>query len=317
MSSSLFIEKYRPRLREEIVGNKAEIDRIFSIVKCENIPHMIFEGSQPGTGKTTTALVIARTLFGEYYKQNWLELNASDDRGIGVVQDEIKTFCKTAPLGATFKILFLDEADGLTRQAQDALRRIMEQYSSVTRFILCCNDYDKLIEPIQSRCERFHFSPLSVENIAFRVRQVAERENINIDEEAIIYLAEKSEGDMRKALNKLQVLSSYGCSIDKKLLSRNEVSFSYSSQILDSLQKGRFLEARTYTKDGLLLGLSERNILEDLHQMFINHPTIPPLIKGDCIEILAESDYKLTLGVSKSLQIDSVLLKLLKLLKNS
>lgn len=316
--SSLFTEKYRPKTWEDLYGNSAEISRIKAMVEKGTISHCIFEGTQPGTGKTSTALLISKILFKEFYKQNTMELNASDDRGIDVVRDKIIDFAKMSPLNSKFKICILDEADGVTAQAQNALRRPMEKYGEVTRFILCCNDASKIIEPIQSRCEVFHFSPLGIQDIASRVKQVAQKENLNIDEDAIIFLAEKAEGDMRKALNKLQVLSSYGCSIDKKLISSYEKSSNYCISIIDSLQQGRFLEARRIVQDNLVLGLNERDIIQDLHKSLVgkdNFPKIQPLVKGECIKEIAETDYRLTQGVSKGLQLDALLLKLLKILK--
>ena len=312
--NTLFIEKYRPKVKEDVVGNKKELDRLFSIVEGGNIPHCLFEGV-PGVGKTTTALVIARQLFGEYYKTNWQEFNASDDRGIDVVRGDIKTFCKTAPLGSSFKILFLDESDGLTSAAQESLRRLMETYSSVTRFILSCNDVSKIIEPIQSRCELFHFSPLSDQDIASRVKIVSSQEKILIDEEAISLLAERSEGDMRKALNKLQVLSSYGKPITKQDLIKYEKTHDSFGTIIKSLQTGRFLESRKIVQEFLLEGYTERDIVQGLHKSFISQADLLPQVKGECILTLADIDYKMTQGVSKSLQLDACLLKMLKVLK--
>ena len=312
--SQLFIEKYRPKLREDIVGNKVELDRLFQIASTGTIPNCIYEGS-PGTGKTTTAIAIARKLFGEFYKFNWREFNASDDRGIGIVRDEIKDFCKTSPMGSTFKILFLDEADGLTKDAQEALRRMMEQYSNITRFILSCNDISKIIEPLQSRCETFHFAPLSAQDIASKIRQVSSLESIVIDEEAISFLSVKAEGDMRKALNKLQVLASYGCSIDKNVVGNYNKEHDIFSPIITSLKTGRFLESRTLCTNLLIEGYSERDIIQELHKSIIQNTELTPQIKGEVIATLAETDYRLTLGVSKGLQTDACLLKLLKILK--
>jgi len=314
---SLYIEKYRPKTREEIVGNQQTLNDIFSLVKSGNIPHMIFEGPA-GVGKTTTALVIARQLFGEYYQANFMELNASDERGIQVVRDAIKTFCKTTPLGAPFKILFLDEADNMTADAQQALRRIMERYSAVTRFILSCNNPEKLIEPITSRCQSFRFGPLSDEDIVSRLTYIVKQENLFANTKTLKDIAKLAVGDMRKALNKLQVLASYGETINKRLilsLGRKELGF----QVVQSLRQGRFLQARKLVRDLLLKGYTERHILTLFHNLFISEPAlnIQPKLKGECILELAETDYRLTQGVSKGLQLDALLLRLLKLLKGN
>ena len=312
---ALFLEEYRPKTREEIVGNEKTLEKIFSIVRTRNIPHLILEGPS-GVGKTTTALVIAKTLFGEFFKPNFREINASDESGIAIVRNEIKTFCKTAPLGADFKILFLDESERISNDAQEALRRIMEKYSNVTRFIISCNDVSKIIEPIQSRCEIFHFSPLKKEDISSRLSFIAEKASIEIDRESVDFLSELADGDMRKAINKLQVLASFGVSIKIKFISEYESSANPSKGIIVSLSKGRFLESRNVCKDLLLDGYSERAIVNNLHKELIHNETIPAIQKGDCILELAESDYRLTLGVSKGLQLDSILLKLIKILKH-
>ena len=155
LDSSIFIEKYRPKSFEEFVGQDIIVNRIKSFVENNNIPHLIFAGS-PGTGKTTLALIIARSLFGENWRENFLELNSSDDRGINVVRETIKDFARTRPMSnVPYKIILLDESDALTREAQHALRRTMENYSNTCRFILSCNYSSKLIDPIVSRCAIF------------------------------------------------------------------------------------------------------------------------------------------------------------------
>jgi replication factor C small subunit len=319
---SLFIERYRPRSREEIVGNTEEIDRIFSAIATGNIPHMLFSGP-PGVGKTTVALVIARQLFGEFFKPNFLELNASDERGINVVRETIKEFCKTAPMQAKFKILFLDEADNMTRDAQEALRRILEQYSQVTRFIFSCNDASQLIEPIQSRCELFNFGALQPEDILDRLIQISIQEKLlgvtpEIMKEsvakALSEISRQANGDMRKALNKLQVALSYGKELSPEMVKKASAEET-GQKILTLLIAGRFLQTRNLVRGLLSMGYSERNILSLLHETLINDSTVQPAKKGEAVLSLAEADYRLTVGVSKGLQTDAVLLKLIKIFK--
>ena len=164
-----------------------------------------------GTGKTTSALALAKEIFGDNWRNNFVELNASDERGIDVVRGKIKEFARTAPIGgASFKIIFLDEADALTGDAQAALRRTMEKYSAICRFILSCNYSSKIIEPIQSRCAVFRFRPLKEKDIKQYLTRIAKAEKIDLTDDAADALVHVASGDMRKAVNSLQVAASLG-----------------------------------------------------------------------------------------------------------
>ncbi|HDD05185.1 MAG TPA: replication factor C small subunit, partial [Candidatus Aenigmarchaeota archaeon] len=161
----IWTEKYRPKTLDEVVGQEKVVEKLKAFVRAKNLPHLLFAGPA-GTGKTTCALAIARELYGEEWRDNLLELNASDERGIDTIRTKVKEFARTKPIGDfPFKIILLDEADALTRDAQQALRRTMENFSSTCRFILDCNFSSKIIEPIQSRCAIFRFKPLEKEAI--------------------------------------------------------------------------------------------------------------------------------------------------------
>ncbi|CCH61406.1 hypothetical protein TBLA_0E03520 [Henningerozyma blattae CBS 6284] len=200
-----WVEKYRPKVLKDIVGNNETIDRLQQIALDGNMPHMIISG-MPGIGKTTSIHCLAHELLGDSYKQAVLELNASDDRGIEVVRNQIKHFAQKKchlPPGKN-KIIILDEADSMTSGAQQALRRTMELYSNTTRFAFACNQSNKIIEPLQSRCAILRYNKLSDEEVLKRLLQIIELENVqytNDGLEAIIFTAE---GDMRQAINNLQ-----------------------------------------------------------------------------------------------------------------
>jgi len=200
----MWVEKYRPENPDEIMGHQAIITTIKRLVEKDRLPHLLFYGP-PGTGKTTTGINVAKMVSGKAWRHLTLELNASDERGIGVVRDRIKTFASTQQMfNKGLKLVILDEADAMTKDAQFAMRRIMEQYTKNTRFILICNYVNRIIPAIQSRCTRFRFSPLEKKSIEERLRFVAEQEGVNCDESGISTIVNLCEGDMRKCLNILQ-----------------------------------------------------------------------------------------------------------------
>jgi replication factor C small subunit len=215
---TIWIEKYRPARLADIVGQDEIVERLSSYVRTGNLPHLLFTGSA-GVGKTTAAVTLAREFFGESWQMNFRELNASDERGIDVVRNQIKQFARTTPLGdATFKILFLDEADALTTDAQSALRRTMETYAQTCRFILSCNYSSKIIDPILSRCAIYRFKPLGARAVKEEISRIASREGLMVTPgamDAIVYIAQ---GDMRKAINALQGAAILSATIDEQMV---------------------------------------------------------------------------------------------------
>ena len=191
----IWTEKYRPQTFEEIKGQDQVVKRVKAFVKKQNMPHLLFAGPA-GVGKSSLALVIAKQMFGKSWNQNFLELNASDERGIDVVRVKVKDFARTKSIGnVPFKIIFLDESDALTKEAQQALRRTMEKYTKTCRFILSCNFSSKILDPIQSRCAIFKFKPLKKKEIFNIINKIAKKENLNITKEAKQAIYEVSEGD--------------------------------------------------------------------------------------------------------------------------
>lgn len=202
-----WVEKYRPKVLDDVVGNEDTIERLKVIARDGNMPHMIISGL-PGIGKTTSVLCLARQLLGtdELYKDAVMELNASDERGIDVVRGQIKSFAQkkvNLPNGK-HKLVILDEADSMTPGAQQALRRTMEIYSNTTRFAFACNQSNKIIEPLQSRCAILKFSRLSNEQVLKRLLDVISKENVQYSDDGLSALCFTAEGDMRQAINNLQ-----------------------------------------------------------------------------------------------------------------
>lgn len=213
-----WIEKYRPATLDDVSGHQDILATINKFVDSNRLPHLLLYGP-PGTGKTSTILALARRIYGAAnMRQMVLELNASDDRGIDVVREQIKTFASTkqifsmggastrAKCNATagFKLIILDEADAMTNTAQMALRRTMEKYTANTRFCIIANYAHKLSPALLSRCTRFRFSPLREGDIRVLVDKVVEEEHVRIGGEAVDALVKLSKGDMRRALNVLQ-----------------------------------------------------------------------------------------------------------------
>ncbi|XP_018906921.1 replication factor C subunit 4 [Bemisia tabaci] len=209
-----WVEKYRPRTVEEVVEQSEIISVLKQVLSGGDLPHFLFYGP-PGTGKTTTILAAARQLFGDIYRDRILELNASDDRGIQVIRDKVKTFSQLTaaankPDGTPcppYKIVILDEADSMTHAAQSALRRIMEKETRTTRFCLICNYISCIIPPIASRCAKFRFKPIKSEKIEERLEEIAKNENVSCGKDTIKVLVETCGGDLRRAITCLQSCS--------------------------------------------------------------------------------------------------------------
>jgi replication factor C subunit 2/4 len=226
-NNKLWVEKYRPDSLDEISAQSNVIQSLRSAIKTNNIPHLIFFGPS-GCGKTSTIIALAKDLFGvENYADRIIELNASDERGINIIRDKIKKYSKQSikklDNAPPWKIIVLDEADTMTTDSQFALRQIMEKYSNITRFCIICNYYNKIIDPIISRCALFRFKPIDSNNIITKLKYICEKENINCSDKILEKIINICRGDLRKAVNLLQKsYNSYSDNINIELL--DEVS---------------------------------------------------------------------------------------------
>jgi replication factor C small subunit len=302
-------EKYRPHSLDDVVGQEETVKGLKAFVKAKNVPNMLFAGS-PGVGKTTAALALAHDLFGKNFAGNVLELNASDDRGIDTVRGKIKDFARSIALGGVpFKLIFLDEADALTSDAQHALRRTMEANSSVTRFILSCNYSSKIIEPLQSRCAVFRFMPLAEPDVLKMIDKVAKNEGLKLDEEAKKAVFYVSEGDLRKAMNVLQGAAFHSKEITATLIHKIN-SRAKPKEVRDMVElalNGNFSKARE-NLDKLVIsyGLSGEDILL---QVYREIPTmqIPEDKKVVLIDKIGEYNFRLVEGANERIQIEAML----------
>ena len=303
-------ERYRPRSLKEVIGQKEVIPKLQAFVKEKNITNMIFAGSA-GTGKTTSALALARDLYGESWKNSVLELNASDERGIDVVRGKIKDFARTIPLtGIPFKIIFLDEADALTTEAQQALRRTMEMYSSNVRFILSCNYSSKIIEPIQSRCAVFRFKPITKDEAEEMINHLASKEKLKFNSNTIKALLEVSEGDMRKVINILQSVS-----LLKKDISDEDIYKTAAlarpediDKMIDSALDGNFMQARDHLANLFLeYGLSGEDILVQIYKEIMKRDSIQDEWKVKLADKIGEYSFRVSEGANERIQIEALL----------
>jgi len=305
----IWIETYRPKILNDVVGQDDIIERLKAYAKIRNVPHLIFSGPA-GTGKTTSALALSKELFGETWKQNFIELNASDERGINIIRGKIKNFARTAPMGQNqFKIIFLDEADSLTIDAQAALRRTIEKYSHICRFILSINYSSKIIEPIQSRCTVFRFGLIKPDAVKKYLQKIAIEEKLEITQDGLETLIFISKGDLRKAINVLQV----GASISKKITA--ELLYETSSiakpedvkLLINSALSGNFMAARNQLYDLLLKhGLSGEDLIKQIHQTIFDL-AISDEGKVKLIEKTGETEFRLVEGCNDHIQLEALL----------
>jgi len=312
LAVAMWAEKYRPSTLNEIKNQTEIVSRLKKFVETKAMPHCLFAGP-PGTGKTTAALCLAHDIFGERYMDVFMELNASDARGIDVIRTTVKEFARIATIsGAPFKILVLDEADNMTADAQHALRRTMERYTETCRFILCCNYSGKIIEPIQSRCAVFRFTPLSEDDVKEYLRQIAKKENVKSTEDGIKAVIEVAEGDMRKAINTLQAAASVKKAVneDSVYLVVGRAKPKDVKEMLELAFDGDFLKAREKVRLMLVeYGLSGTDIVKQIHSE-IFRMTIPEKNKVALADAIGEVDYRLVEGADEEVQLSALLARL-------
>jgi len=308
----MWAEKYRPRSLGEMVDQVEIVERLRSFAEARNVPHCIFAGP-PGTGKTTAALCLAHDLYGPGYRGHLMELNASDERGINVVRETVKTYARTRTLGEVpFKILILDEADNMTGDAQQALRRTMERYTETARFILIANYSGKIIEPIQSRCAPFRFTHLSREDTVGRLRQVSEKEKVKLLDDGMEAILEVSGGDLRRAINTLQAAASVGRPIDAETV-YSVVGRANPADVRGMIElalKGDFLGARERLREMTLrYGVAGSDIIRQVH-LEVFRLRIPERWKIRLAEAVGEADFRLVQGSDEEVQLSALLARL-------
>lgn len=312
-----WVEKYRPKSINEISSQEEVCDALKSCLSGKTLPHLLFYGP-PGTGKTSTALALVKDLFGgnkDLIKKRVLELNASDERGINVVREKIKDFASvtvtTSPTSSIppFKIVILDEADAMSIDAQSALRRTMEVYTKVTRFILICNYVSRIIDPLVSRCSKFRFKPLPIESMVGRLKHVCANENIKTDDESLKTLMDVSQGDMRRAITLLQSSAQFNNSVvDSETIV--EVAGSLPPNAIKKLWtriRGKLFDPIREEVDNVIAeGYAASMIISQLSEDLIHANDLTDDQKARMSLVLAEANMAIEAGADEELQLMSV-----------
>jgi len=311
--TGMWVEKYRPTKLTEIVNQTEIIGSLKALIKDPtDMPHLLFSGSA-GVGKTTTALCLSRQILGDYAKDYTLELNASDERGIGMVREKVKKFSRFAGMvDVPFKIIILDEADEMTSDAQTALRRIIEDAAKICRFILIANNVSKIIEPIQSRCAAFKFTSVSEEDVIARLEEIAKKEKVKTDKKGLKTIYEYTEGDLRHAINLMQATASIGGVTEENVkTSAGLTKTSDVDEVLKIALSGKVVKAREKMIELIkVYGMSESDFLKYLNSAVFKskHGKL-----SDILQIIAKYDYRILVGANSEIQLSAMLAELAKL----
>jgi len=307
--SEIWIEKYRPTEFSDIKGQDEIVSKIKAFVAHKSMPHLLFTGPA-GVGKTSLSLVIAKKIFADGWRENFLELNASDERGIDVIRHTVKDFARTRAIGdVPFKIIYLDECDALTREAQQALRRTMENYTQTCRFILSANYSSKIIDPIQSRCAAFKFKPIEKEFLKEIIQGIKKEEKLNIDEKAEDALVEISRGDCRRLENVLQSCAAVSDKITEDLV------YSMASvarpeevkKVIETALKGDFLSARSLLLSVMQkYGLSGLDVVKTIQRELWNID-LDARKRVELVDKCGEIEFRLVEGSDEFVQLEALL----------
>jgi len=309
----VWVEKYRPETIDEIVGQEDITRQLAGYVAKGELPNLLLSG-EAGIGKTTSAVALAKEFYGDDWQDNFLELNASDDRGIDVVRDRIKDFARTSFGGYDHRIIFLDESDSLTADAQAALRRTMEQFSNNVRFILSCNYSNQIIDPIQSRCSVFRYSAISDDVVAKKLREIAENEGVTVTEDGVDALVYTANGDMRRAINALQGAAVLDRDVDEDAVYQitSTPRPEEIESMIQSALSGEYQSARMQLDDLLTnRGLAGSDILDQIHRLIWEFD-VPDEQAIDVMDRVGESDYRITEGADDRIQLEALLAGLAK-----
>lgn len=305
LTSRSWVEKYRPDTLKKVTSQKNVINSLKNVAREKNIPHLIFFGPS-GCGKTSTILALARDIFKEEFDKRTIELNASDERGISVIRNKIKKYAKFSVNSKNksipkWKLIILDEADSMTGESQCALRRIMEEYSYITRFCIICNYHNKIIDPIVSRCSLFRFKPIEKYLIFNRLKEISELENVKIKDKDINKIIDISRGDLRKAINSLQKFYSISSNITLDELAGYISLDKLINWLSDCINKKDILVFE-FTREFFNEGYSLVNQMVNIKNLIISNKKLTDEEKCMIIIKLMEIDQNLIKGCDEYIQ---------------
>lgn len=304
-----WVEKYRPNQLDDLISHREIISTIQKFMKEDRLPHMLFYGP-PGTGKTSTILACAKQLYApKEFNSMVLELNASDDRGIGIVRGPVLSFASTRTIfNKGFKLVILDEADAMTNDAQNALRRVIEKYTENTRFCLICNYLSKIIPAIQSRCTRFRFAPLDMTQMMPRVQHVIDEEGVNVTEDGMNALVTLAKGDMRRSLNILQSTSmAYDVvnELNVYLCTGQPLRTDIESIVDWMLNKDFTTAYNNILQLKVMKGLALQDILTEVHT-YVHRIEFPLQVRIHLLDKMSEIEHRLAAGTNEKIQLASL-----------
>ncbi len=306
---ALWVEKYRPNSFDDVIGQEDSIKKLRAMADKMDVQHMILSGP-PGVGKTTSAIVLAKSVFGTTWNQNFIELNASDDRKLSVIQGKVKEFARSRPIDAPFKMILFDEADSLTTEAQQALRRMMEEYSATCRFVFSVNYQNNIIEPLQSRCAILRFQPLSEKDLHKFIDRVGEKEGLNLDAAAKEALSYISKGDLRALANLLQSLASISKTITADLVYKNGgvTDIEKIREGIKSAIEGDYQKSKEIFSKFIESGVNTKELINQIFEIIMSSDNlVDKKLKPYVIEKLAESDYRIVEGATPFIQFQAFL----------
>lgn len=321
LENLMWVERYRPKRLEDVVNQKDIVLGLQNLIKNPlELPHLLFTGPA-GVGKTTAALCIARQILGDEWKRNTLELNASDERGIKMVRERVKEFAAVMTLShnknnVPFRIIILDEADEMTSEAQTALRRIIEDSSITTRFIIICNYISQIIEPIQSRCVIFRFTKISKADILSYLKSICKKEDVVFEDGALSLVYDSTSGDLRHSINILQAASGMGSiSIRNITVSLGISGRSLVKDVLNLSISGNLTESRKKLFELIhIYGMSEVDFLKFAYHELINSDTE---YQQELLSVMADYDYRLAMGAHPEIQLTAFLAQIGKITKKN